>query len=640
MTTPNGAIVEWLGNTAIESNSEVYSRNEEYMGGGLSLSHQVNDRLNISGDLSFSETTRIEKQISLRTQSDNEDIFNVDTPSGYRPLVSWNTYSGFPQFTLTDFDVTDHTLFSDEYRVRIDSDVDRTNTIQALRGDFDLLVDWGAVNSLQGGMRFSEQEYLNLGGTRFTTGNLDDSSQEERDLILSINNACRTAFPESGFLSSQVSGNLITNIDSTTGEATSGTGNTWATFDPMCVTQMILAAQGTPFAYPDQVRESPSTTDVTETTAAFYLMANYEGEFKGRAVHGNFGFRVVDTQVESVAFRTAYEIVSDADGFLSIQPVPGADLDRVTAKGDYTEILPSFNLVMDVNEDVIFRAGIFRGMSRADPSDLGFNRSFQLNGGTDVTDPNDLITNVSGSGNPFTEPLMSWNLDTAIEWYPNKDSIFAVGVYYKRFTGGFEQVRTLETFTIDQQPINVEYTVTQTSEDASDLYGIEMTLSHRFSNLPGLFSGLGTKISYNYAHSNFEFEDSNLGSTSVRELDGSITPLTIGIIAPGNVPGFSENVFSGQVYYQVGDFDTQVIYKYRSEYFQPYTSNGTRLRYVGDVGVWEARASYRITDRIKFSLTGINLFDEPKQTFYYSNDNFGERNVYGSRLFFGIQSKF
>ena len=639
-TSANGAILEWLGTTAIESNSEVYSRTEEYKGGGLSLSHHLNDRLSLSADISFSETTRIEKQISLRTQSDNEDIFNVDTPGGYRPLVGWNTFSGFPQFTVMDFDVTDHTLFSDEYRVRIDSDVDRTNTIKAVRSDFDLAVDWGPVKSLQGGLRFSELEYLNLGGTRFTTGNLDDSSQAERDLIASINDACAISFPESGFLSSQVNGPLITNINSDTGEVTSGTGSTWATFDPMCVTRMILAAQGTEFAYPDQVRNSPSTTDVTEATKAAFLMANFEGQFANRPVRGNFGVRLVNTEVESAAFRTAYEILADPDGFLSIQPVPGADLELVKAKDDYTEVLPSFNLVMDVDDDVIFRTGIFRGMSRPDPSDLGYNRSFQLNGETDITDPNDLITNVSGSGNPFTQPLMSWNLDTAIEWYPNKDSILAFGLYYKQFTGGFEQVRTVETFTIDEQPIDVAYTVTQTNKDTSDLYGVEMTVSHRFSNLPGILKGLGTKLSYNYADSNFEFEDSNYGSTSVRELDGTVTPLTIGIVAPGNVPGFSEHVFSAQLYFQVGKFDSQVIYKYRSEYFQPYTSNGTRLRFVGDVGVWEARASYRVTDKIKFSLSGINLFDEPKQTYYYSNDNFGERNVYGSRLFFGIQSKF
>ncbi len=640
VTTSKGAILEWLGTTAIESNSEIYSRDEDYKGGGLNVAYDFSDRLTVSADASYSETTRIEKQISLRLQSDNQDIFNNSTPGGYQPLVSWNVNSGIPQFTLTDFDVTDPTLFSDEYRARIDSDVDRTNTIKALRSDFDLDVEWRGVTSLEGGVRYSELEYLNLGGTRYESPNLDDSSQAERDAIAAMNMACRDeSFPESNFLSSQASGNLITVIDSNTGQETTGTGNAWATFDSACLTKAILAYHGDPFVYPEQVRVSPNTTDVTEKTLAAYMMANFETEFVNHPVNGNFGVRVVNTDVDSVAYRTSYEILTDAGGFLSIQPVPGADLERVSDGGSYTEILPSVNLVMDLSDDLMLRGGVFRGLSRPDPSDLGYNRSFALNGASDITDPNDLITNVSGAGNPRTEPLTSWNVDTSLEWYPDADTVLAAGVYFKRFTGGFEQVRSSESFIVDGQPVSAPFTVTRTNKDPSNLYGIELTASHRFSNLPGIWGGLGTKISYNYADSNFEFEDSLYGSVKVLNDDGSVFSETIGIVAPTNVPGFSKHVFSGQVYFQVGDFDLQTIYKYRSEYFQPYTSNGTRIRYVGDVGVWEARASYRFSKNVKFTLEGINLFDEPKQTYYFSDDNFGERNVYGPRYFMGMQVK-
>ena len=215
----------------------------------------------------------------MRIQSDNQDIYGDDTPGGYRPLLQWDLRNGFPQFTLEDFDVTNYALFSDEYRARIDSDVDRTNKIKSARLDFDLETEWGAINSLEGGLRYSKLTYLNLGGTRYTTPNLDDSSEAEREAIRQINETCRTAFPEKGFLSSEYSGgDLITNIDSETGEETSGTGDTWATFDNMCVTNAILEFHGEEFAYPEQFRESPSTTDVTETTLAGYLMANFESE--------------------------------------------------------------------------------------------------------------------------------------------------------------------------------------------------------------------------------------------------------------------------------------------------------------------------------------------------------------------------
>lgn len=645
VVSPTGAVTSWLGQTAIESNSEIYSREEDYIGGGLAFDIEVSDRFTLFLDASFSETTRIEQQISLRTQSDDQDIYGNDTPAedsnlgdgGYRPIVGWNFDTGIAQYSIFDFDVTNPELFSDEYRVRIDSDVDRTHTATALRADFELRdLGWGSVSGLQGGLRLSDQEYLNLGPTRFTTGNLDDSSQEERDTIVAINEACRnSAFPESGFLSAVGKGDLVTNIDSSTGQPTSGTGSEWATFDTRCVMDRILDYQGTEFAYPDQPRESPNTTDVTETTLAAYLMATFD---TGR-VSGNFGIRVVNTEVESVGWRTEYEIITDGGGFLSMQPVPGADLERVAVKDDYTEVLPSFNLVMDLTDEVLMRAAIYRGISRADLSDLGYSRSFAVNTADDITDVNDLITNVSGFGNPFTQPLPSWNGDFAIEWYPNEDSILAATVYAKRFEAGFEQVRTTETFIVDGVPVDADFTVSETSDKSSELYGIEVTAAHHFSNLPGIWGGLGGKISYNYAHSNFQFEDSLYGRVQVRDDLGDIVSETARIVAPGNVPGFSEHVFSGQVYWEIGAFDLQMIYKYRSEYFQPYTSNGTRLRYIGDVGVWEARASYRINDYIRLSVEGINLFDEPKSQYFFVQDDLGEVNSYGPRYFFGLQAK-
>ena len=151
---------------------------------------------------------------------------------------------------------------------------------------------------------------------------------------------------------------------------------------------------------------------------------------------------------------------------------------------------------------------------------------------------------------------------------------------------------------------------------------------------------MGVKFGYNYADTDYEFEDSNYGDTFVTDLDGNTTQLQDGIIPPGSVPGFSEHVFSGQVYYQVGDFDTALIYKYRSEYFQPYTSNGTRLRYVDEVGVWEARASYKINSNMKVRVSAINLFSAPKSQDYYVQGNLGEVNDYGPRLFAGVTFKY
>ena len=106
------------------------------------------------------------------------------------------------------------------------------------------------------------------------------------------------------------------------------------------------------------------------------------------------------------------------------------------------------------------------------------------------------------------------------------------------------------------------------------------------------------------------------------------------------MPGLSQHTLSAQAYYQIGELDLQVNYKYRDDYLQPFISDGTRLRFIGDVGVWEARASYNLTDNFRVSVEAINLFSEPKEQFAYVRDDRYEVNDYGPRIFFGLRGRF
>lgn len=628
-----GAVTSWAGETAIESNSETYSRTEEYLGYGLNVAYELTDDITISGDYSFSETTRKEVQVLLRTQSDNSDI-NGDS-SSYRPLVAWDMDSGIRQYAVLDFDVTDHSVFSDEYRVRVDNDVDRTNTATAFRADIDWRVSSDFITSVKGGVRFSELEYLDLGSAR-NTMEIDRGDADSEAALSAINSACAIDFPESNFLSSERSGDLITQLASDGSVA--GSSNSWATFDTLCAARMVAAATGGSLEYPELEDGTSQVTDVTETTTAAYVMADFETSLANTPVRGNFGVRVVQTEVESVGYRTAFNVVTSDSGTLKLEPT--GELERVSAGGDYTELLPSVNVIADLTDNLMLRGAVYRGLSRPDPADLGYKRDFDENTEEDITDVNDLIDSVDGDGNPNMQPLTSWNFDAAIEWYANDDTMLGFGVYHKKFQGGFETIRTTESFLIDGVSTQAEFDLVSTNEETSNLTGFELNASHNFSYLPGYWSGLGVKGSFNHAISDFEFEDSNYGDITVLDESGAVVSQNFGILEPGNVPGFSENVFSGQIYYQIGELDTSLIYKYRSEYFQPYTSNGTRLRYVSDVGVWEARVSYKLTKNVKLSLEAINLFDEPKKQYFYSRDNLGELNSYGPRIFVGVKAKF
>ncbi len=675
-----GAITRAVTENTIEVQGGDYARRETFEGIGLNGSYDVSERLTVSADVAYSKVERTEQAIEFRIQSDKS------------PTIQFDTSTGIPLYTLYDeeFDVNDHDNYVDRLRVRIDNDLFRKNAYTAGRFDVDYDLGGNFFTSVKAGLRFASQDYVSTpGGSdtfsgangrtsfeiendgEFTFNNTeivdDDASTAEAapfvDIIAATNQACRGTFPESDFLSNLRGDNdLVTQVDEDGNII--GSTSSWGVFDAQCVADTSIAALNQLIPLLNQLSidtngsnsrvlsaisgdiptlsaDNARTTNVQEDTLALYAMANYDTSFNDLPLRGNIGMRVVNTEVTSSSFRQGYEITENGGEFTIAEvgdPIP------VSTTSDYTTLLPSATAILEITDDKLLRFGAFRALSRADPADLGFSRSFSTQNEVDgegITNRNDLIRDVDATGSPAIGPLTSWNFDAGFEWYPNDDSIFALSGYYKQFSGAFENVVQNETFIVDGQEIVRPVSgLQEVAEEKSDLYGIEITGTHRFSYLPGYLSGLGVKASYNHVQSDFEFEDSLYGDLFERNLDGNLVQTNEGIVAPGGLPGLSENVFSGTLYYQIGGFDTSLIYKYRDNYFQPATSNGTRLRYVGNVGVLEARASYEINKNFRVSVEAINLLDAEKEQFQWVQDNQYEVNSYGPRIFFGVRGRF
>lgn len=655
-----GAILQSTGESSIETNSEYLERDEEYYGGGLSVAVQASDRLKLSADFSYSQTQRIEEATQVRQRIRNDtDIFgntgvypdaiesdgsSTDDRIEIARLIRRNG-SQIVNFVVQNFDVNNHDLFSDNARVRYDLEQDRYNAVFGARGDFEYEMD-GFVDSILGGVRFQELDYRDVPGA--SNGTSRTQITYDNDALSAANQACRTAFPESGFLSSVSGGNpLVTNVDANGNVI--GTTNTFATFDALCLAQTLEAndpsgvivfdEDGLP-NYPAGDFDSTQNSDVVEKSWAAYLQANFAGDLGSLPVRGNVGVRWVRTKVQSRGFRTTLTSVTDpVTGEVTLLEDQNSLIVDV-ARNSYTEWLPSFNIVADFQPDLLGRFAVYRALSRPDPSDLSFGRQFSsANDDDDAQTVIEALGVVSATGNPFTQPLLSWNIDAGLEWYPNDDTILAFNAYYKSFDGGFDTVGQTETFIVDGAPINTIVRTVETTNDSSTIYGIEITAAHRLSWLPKPLDGLGVKLSYNYADSNFEFEDDTLGTVTDLALDGTLTTRQ-GLIDPANLFGFSKHVLSAQVYYQIGGLDMQGVYKYRSNYFQQFIGTPGRIRYTDDVSVFEARISYKLTKNIRFTLEGLNLFNEPRTDFRGAPDDLGQVLSYGPRYFAGVRFKF
>lgn len=598
-----GYLTRVEGLTSIESTSSLLQRDEEYLGGGIDIAWRATDRLRISADGSYSRTVRNERERSTRLRTDPFDIFNVRTPVnnqrvGYVYEILPGNFA--PTVTLDPrFDPNDHKLYSDDARMRRD-ELERRNEIWA--GRVDLSYDMnGFFSSIEAGARYTFQTYNDFDGRV-------EILQNDRNVDRDVNLACRTIFPQRDYLRA-AEGNTITS---------------WATFDALCLFREYLGTEDP--GGNDDVR-SVANRDVEERTLAGYVMANYRSTIGNLPIRGNVGVRVVNTKVTSNGLRSDLDAITNPDG--TIRLVETGDFETVTIDSETTRFLPSLNAIFDLSSDVLARAAVYRAMSRPAPSSLGAGRTIQLEDGAAFLDIADAIRNINANGSPRLEPLMSWNGDVALEWYPNRDSILSATLYYKQFTGGFQPVVFDESFVIGGTSVTVPVTQTQNSDDKSKIWGLELTLANRFSWLPAPFDGFGGKVSYNFADSDFETQDIRLGEVT----DGVTGVVTPGIIPPANIHGYSRHVLSAQLYYETGPFSLQGIYNYRSNYYQDFVGGNNQLRYVRDNETFDLRASLAVNRNFSLRFEALNLFDAPKVTDMPVQGSIRQYHYYGSKYF-------
>ena len=667
-----GLLQSFVADTDIRSNTTDFTRFEEYEGAGLNIAWQATDNLEVSVDAAFADTRRVETDVEVRMAANEVLITDPDRTSSREEfwvsfdvnasgtdgltlptILSTDGSSSRDPASLLDFDITNPAYFTarDRARIRARQQI-REHTIDALRLDLSWDTDLGFVNNLEGGVRLSSLQYRTFGGNRnddgfslFEDEDFDgvpggsSNTAEARAAVFNAANNCgQASFPEPGFLSESRGGkDLITVANGI------GTGTGWATFDHGCLLDELTVNYGGRSAIGFQNGIQTNSIDLTEDVTAFYLQANYESLMSGRPVRGNFGVRVVQTDVDSIGYRTPLTVTQE-DGLYFVEEASGAEYERVLQTNSYTEVLPSLTFIMDVNDDWVFRAGAFRGISRPDPHSYGNSRSINTN---DSDEPDsgyasleEAVHGISSPGNPKLQSLPSWNVDVGVEWYANEDTLLAAGVYWKRFQGAFENAYQPEDILIDGNAVTGSVRTTQVSDNKSNLSGIEITATHSFDYLPGFLGGFGGKFSYNYADSDFEFEDGHGGDGIAYDADGNPIP-RLGLLPPAGLWGLSRHTSATQIYWQNDRFNVQAIYKARSRYFQGFGRDTTaRIRYVADYNTLDLRLRFDLTDNIELSLEGINLLSEPRMDYRALVGQVVQTLEYGPRVFAGARARF
>jgi iron complex outermembrane receptor protein len=362
--------------------------------------------------------------------------------------------------------------------------------------------------------------------------------------------------------------------------------------------------------------------EVTEKVATYYAMANIDHTLFGRPLTGNVGVQVVHTDQSS-------------NGFSARQAAPGVSETVAVSGGDeYTEFLPSSNFILEVRDDTFVRFALARTLARPRMDDMRASRnySFNLANNNDTAQP-DLNSPWSASGgNPALKPFIANVVDISLEkYFANRRGYVSLAGFYRDLESYVYTRNQLMDFT-GYPTGGVTPVINEGLSSAPDngeggwIQGVEFTVSTPFDVFHPALDGFG-----------FIFSASQTDS----EVQGDPTqPAT-------TMPGLSETVVNGTVYYDRGGFEARLSTRYRSDFLGEVAGfgNGRTLRSVAGETVLDAQIGYRFEngplEGLSVLVQGNNLTDEPFKTF----ENGDERRTidfhrYGRTFAVGVNYRF
>ena len=606
--TDDYALLGYTGVSRIRNDGELYRRDETLEGIGLDLGWKINDNWEVRTDLSSTTHTRDRVRRYARTRLNTPVMYDMEL-SGLLPSITFYeglTKSPAGSTILPDFDINDLSQYNrmSDFGAQL-----RLTNRETEAWGVTLDAIWtpgnsGFIESVKMGVREGKyQRITNNEDTRFMNGaaladyyyNGTVTNQELFAMV--VDQCAHDPFPNSKFFSSSGGGSNI--------------GGSWATFDTLCATRIMTNGLNR-IEDPDRTINA-SDIDVAEYTTAAYAMANFMTDNRSVPIWGNFGVRVVETEVDSRAVRNGYTTEQDPGTGLW-RVVELQDLEPIRFVETNTQWLPSANINFEMSDTFMIRAAAYRAMSRYNIEFMGAGRNFGNIDDDFAYETSEAaiqgeFDSASSQGNPAIEPFMSWNADLSFEWYWSDDTALSAAIYYKNFEAEVFPSVVPERITIDGVEVIVDTTKSVLMDNTSNLWGIELTASHVFSNWPAPFDGIGFKVSWNHTDTNFETQDPLYGD-ALQE-DGTILP-GMNELIPASLNGQSDDIANINLFWDIGDLNLSVFWKYRSEYFQPNDGAPTVHRWFDDYTYVDLSATYRFSSVWQMRFTAANITDEPQ----------------------------
>ncbi|QIK78584.1 TonB-dependent receptor [Sphingomonas piscis] len=357
------------------------------------------------------------------------------------------------------------------------------------------------------------------------------------------------------------------------------------------------------FSQPASVRariiNPPENHSISEKALGGYGML----KLKGDGWRGNVGVRVVRTRQTStgnlIGVPAGPDTVND-NAFGVYLPV--------TAKRSYTDVLPSANVAIDLNPNLVLRLAVGRTVARPDYTDIV--PRVNLNPGS--------LT--AAGGDPRVEPYRANQADASLEWYPDRDTLVAAAVFFKDIKSYITDDISQEVFPVQTATPNLSRCTP--ANPAENLYNCTFDVNRR-ANGPGgtnkgfeiqaqrnLWGGFGAIVNYTFADANFDGE--------------------------GEVPGVSKHALNLTGYFENSFLSARLSYNYRSKFFITY-DRAAPLNQKATASL-DASVSANINRNVALTFDAINLTEEKIEQ--YSGTTTRPRGIYNNGRQFYVGARF
>lgn len=358
----------------------------------------------------------------------------------------------------------------------------------------------------------------------------------------------------------------------------------------------------------DKIIQTNSYT-VQEETSSLYSQYSWDSMIAGNVLRGSVGARYYKTSLTSKG-------VSQGQ--------------NVTVERDYSDILPTLNLVYELDEDLLLRFGASKNLTRPSLSAISVSANVaQMTGSPGEVGK---IT----IGNPDLKPFESTNFDLALEQYFEGVGSLSAAVFWKDIENFIVTEVETKKFSEMGLPVSLlpngatvdslfDITSPQNS-DSSTIKGAEFAFQRDFDFLPAPFNQMGMIANYTWVE----------GTTLYRNVQGT------GLDQVKSFPGLSKQSYNLTFYYETETWGGRVAGAHRSDYINSVEGG---LRDHDESGFHattyiDFSAFYKVSEALKLSIEAINLTNQREEQYSDSNDRLYNTTTSGRTYMIGMAYKF